>query len=328
MLKKHKKISVIGAGEIGLKLSEILALLNYDVVVYNRYHEEKGKPSEAWLNKMGFVMDLNDSLQLPECGNIRLSHDMQDLQNSKFLIFTAGAKRNSIDETREELALKNIGIIEKFAELIANSPKMRVLIVTNPVDSLTQHLILSTHKNYNIPIEELSKRIFGVSYIDSMRLRNLVKEVLVDKYDNISNSYVEGLALGEHGPSMVPIMSSVKIDGKPLQDFTDLTDRAYINKHTILRGNDIIKLTGRSSVAGPAHATMHMISEMLEKSYCRFPCSVWDGKRCIGRVGFFKDGFLDHIEDTAMTEDERNLLKNSETKLDMQYNNILKLYNK
>ncbi len=315
----RRKIGIIGAGDIGLNLAEILALYNYNIVVYNRQHFENGALSTHSLAKQGTIMDLNDSLQLPGCGLVKLTHDLNDLNNADVIVISAGVKRSSPTETREELAIKNVKIIAGFIDIAIDNPKARILIISNPVDFLTQIYIDLLSAKTNIAKEQVAKRVFGVSYIDTMRLRNITKEVLIDRIPDIDKAYVEGIAIGEHGPTMTPLISQVKVDGKNLTEIASLEEIQQIFSQTILRGNDIIKLTGMSSVSGPAHAAFFMINELLTAEKTSITASVWDGKRCIGREVIFYKGYLDHIKDTLTTDIEKTLLLKSEQALDEQY---------
>lgn len=317
------KIGIIGAGDIGFNLAELLALQGHDTVIYNRYHAVDNKPSPYWLSKQGKVMDMNDSLQLSGCGEVILTHNLSDLENVKILVITAGAKRSSIDETREELAGKNAKIVAEFAPLIAKIPSMLTLIISNPVDFLTQYLIEQTVKICDSTKDEISKRIVGVSYIDTMRLKNLVKEFLFIHNKELKKPMVDGIALGEHGPTMVPLMSGVKINGKSLTEFASKEQIEEIAQQTILRGNDIIKLTGASSVMGPAHAVMHMIEQISSLSEVDLPCSVWDGKRAIGKMARFNGNKVKEIIQVELSDTEKKKLQASEAALDNQYNKIM-----
>ncbi|MFN7038266.1 MAG: lactate/malate family dehydrogenase [Alphaproteobacteria bacterium] len=321
----NKTVGIIGAGDIGLNLAEILALKGYNILLHNRYHAVDDKPSPYWLSKMGKVMDMNDSLQLPGCGVVKLTSDLNELKTSTFLVITAGAKRTNPEETREELAGKNAKIIHTYIDFLIDNPSFLTLIISNPVDSLTQYLIEKIAEKTAKPVTEISKKIVGVSYIDSMRLKNLVKEFLVEHHPTLQNASIEAIAIGEHGPSMVPLISSVFIDGRPLSDFASQEQIDYIAEHTILRGNDIIKLTGASSIMGPAHAVMYMIEEINSKAEAIIPCSVWDGKRAIGRMAKFTKNTFDHIVDIDLNNYEKDMLEKSEKSLDKQYETILNL---
>jgi malate dehydrogenase len=320
-----KKIGIIGAGDIGFNLAEILALQGFDVIIHNRYHEAGDRPSPYWLEKMGTVMDMNDSLQLPHCGSVVLTSSISDLNGTFANVITAGAKRSSMEETREDLARKNAIIMNNYAAIIAQNPHTLFLVVTNPVDGLTQHLIHSASSVSKRSHDDTGRHVVGVSLIDSMRLKNAVKEFFIDHQIPLpSPCHIEGISLGEHGPSMVPLLSHVRINGQPLSEFANEEQQLFIAKQTILRGNDIIKLTGNSSVVGPAHAAMHMIIAIASQRTVTLPCSVWDGQRCIGKVAEFTDGLVSRIVDVPMSDSEQSLLKQSEQALDRQFLSIQK----
>ncbi|MFV9875540.1 MAG: malate dehydrogenase [Rickettsiales endosymbiont of Dermacentor nuttalli] len=319
----RKNIGIIGAGDIGLNLAEIMALQGYDIVVYNRYHAVDNKPSPYWLSKMGTVMDMNDSLQLPNCGAVSLTSDLSDLSNVNIIVITAGAKRTNTAETREELAGKNAKIMDNYVAIIANNPYTLVLIISNPVDFLTQYIINKVSELNGQTKDLIAQRVIGVSYIDTMRLQNLIREFLKASYPSIIKPKISAIVLGEHGPSMVPISSTATINDKPLSDFANTEQIDYITSHTILRGNDIIKLTGASSVVGPSHAVMHMITNILNNKEILLPCSIWDGIRAIGKLAKFVDRHFIDIIEVNISNDEKERLRISEQTLDTQYKKIM-----
>ncbi|MBN9543007.1 MAG: hypothetical protein J0G32_04340 [Alphaproteobacteria bacterium] len=321
-------VGVIGAGDIGFNIAEVMALKGHDVIVYNRYHEVDGKPGPYWLSKMGIVMDINDSLQLPGAGSVCLVHDLDKLSNVDYIVITAGAKRSSPEETREELAGKNAKIIAGFAELISKNSKALTLIVTNPIDFLARYLIEEVAKVSGKKLEEVAKKIVGVSYVDTMRLKNAVKEFLEIHHPEVTNPIIEGIALGEHGPAMVPIMSQVTVNARPLTDFANEDQIEAIRKQTVLRGNDIIKLTGASSVMGPAHAVCYMIEQIDLNPRVQLPCSVWDNGSCIGKLVEFLARQAHKILQVTKSDLELEMMKKCKTTLDAQYNAIIGLLKK
>lgn len=321
-MSKIKKIGIIGAGDIGFNLAEILAIQGYDVTIYNRYHQVNGNPSPYWLNKLGTVMDMNDSLQLPGCTEVLLTHNIEDLNNSDIIVITAGAKRSSPEESREELASKNALIFKSFVEFIAKNNDTLFLIISNPVDFLTQYIIEEVAKYNKLDKEIVAKKIAGVSYIDSMRLQNIVKGFIRKLHPTIEDIKVDGLAIGEHGPSMVPIINSLNINGKPASHFLSSVELKQITEQTILRGNDIIKLTGASSVLGPSHAVIFMINKIIKEVSAYIPCSVWDGQRCIGKIAVFNGPHIVNHLLPPMSDDEKEKFASSCIALDKQFNNI------
>ncbi|AZL16033.1 lactate/malate family dehydrogenase [Rickettsiales endosymbiont of Stachyamoeba lipophora] len=324
-MKTYCKVGIIGAGDIGFNLAEILALKGYDVIIYNRYHKVEDKPSPYWLSKMGRLMDINDALQLPGCGKVSLVSDLSELSGVNFIVITTGVKRTSNDETREELAGKNAVIMQSYINFIADHPMILVLMVANPVDFLTSYLIRMVAKKSGKKEKEIAKKIVGVSYVDTMRLINAVKEFIHNKFPELENPVVEGIAIGEHGPNMVPLMSGVTINAKPLTEFASYEQIQEISNQTILRGNDIIKLTGTSSVLGPSHAAMHMIEQIDGHAKVRIPCSVWDGKRAMGQLTEFLAREVNTIISVKQNSTERQMINNCQTVLDNQYQVITEL---
>jgi len=316
---RNKLIGIIGAGDIGLNLAEICALQGFDIIIYNRYHEVDGKPSPYWLQKMGRVMDMSDSLQMPSCGSVTLTADIQQLNDAQYIVITAGAKRTSPDETREELARKNATIITSQANFIAHVKNSLTMIVSNPVDGLTQCLIYKVAELSGKKVEEVAKRIIGVSLIDSLRLKNLVRETLCLRNKSYKRSIINAVAIGEHGPTMVPIMSSLTIDDINIDDLLSTEDINHIRQQTILRGNDIIRLTGASSVIGPSHAVMNMILMLTTYPKISIPCAVWDGKRVVGNLVKFVNQRVSTIEQVNIDKHESQLLANSYMTLDKQF---------
>jgi malate dehydrogenase len=315
-------VGVIGAGDIGLNLVEILALHGFDTIIYNRYHEVEGGPSPYWLQKLGRIMDINDSLQFDHCGSVTLTSDLNHLHACKYIIITAGAKRSSPEETREQLAKKNAKIIKDLVEFLANNLTSLVLLVTNPVDCLTQCLIYEMAAFTGRSREEIAQKIVGVSLIDSLRLKNIVKESFKLRNISLIRPKIEAISVGEHGPTMVPVMSKLQVNGQAIYDFLPPEDIEYIRQHTIARGNDIIRLTGTSSVFGPSHAVLNMVLLLDQHKEINIPSSVWDGKRVIGNLAHFADNSFTKLIPLELDEIEKSMLLKSQEQLDKQFTSI------
>ena len=323
-MKPKAVVGIIGAGDIGFNIAELLAFKGHDVILHNRYHgNPSDAPSKEWLNKMGKIMDLTDALQIPATGTVSLTHNIYDLKDAKFIIITAGAKRSSTDETREQLAYKNMKIMDGFVDFFVDYPDILKLIVTNPVDVLVNYCVRQVALKSRKEESEIAKKLVGVSYVDTMRLQNAVKEFLNEEHPNIINPVIEGVAIGEHGPKMVPIMSQVTVNAKPLEEFANLEQINNIRQQTVLRGNDIIKLTGASSVSGPAHAAVYMVEQIDMHPKVYIPCSVWDGKRSIGQMVEFLAYQANRIVPVTKTSVELEMMEECRKYLDQQYYNII-----
>lgn len=315
------KIGVIGAGGIGFNLTQSLARNGFDVFLYNRIHADaNGKPSKEWVEKEGKVDDLNDALEHP----VTLTPTLDDLNGAYAVVITAGATRKE-GETRESLARRNAAIIKQYAPLAAQNPDTLVMVISNPVDGLTRYLIDTVVELSGRKFEDVARKIIGVSYVDTTRLRNLTRIFLEKHHPQLKRPTIEGLVLGEHGPTMVPVISQVKVNGKPLSDFATPAQIEGIVKGVVTRGNDIIVRTGTSAIAGPSIAVINMIKAMKTGKPVQFPCSAWDGTRCIGTLAEFKENNLVRTIPYPLNAKEQAQLDASGEALDKQYSAIREL---
>lgn len=321
-MSRPKKISIIGAGSIGFNLSQSLARNGFGVVLYNRFHtESNGTPSKAWIEKEGRVDDLNDALEYP----IKLTHNLSDLNGSYAIVITAGSTRKE-GESRADLSRKNALIVKEYLPVIIANPDAIVMVISNPVDGLTRYLIEQVAALTSQPSIDIAKKIIGVSYVDTTRLRNLVREFVAKHYPALKYPEIQCLVLGEHGPTMVPLISQVRINGKTLQEFARPEQIEAIIKGVVTRGNDIIIRTGTSAVAGPSIAVINMIKAMETGKPVQFPCSVFDGESCIGRLVEFEGNTVKSlVNDVPMSPDEKAQLRLSEEALAKQYTDIAAL---
>lgn len=314
-----KKIGIIGAGSIGFNLSQSLARQGFDVVLYNRYHTESdGSPSKGWIEKEGKVDDLNDALEYP----ITLTHNAADLHNLYALVITAGSTRKE-GESRADLSRKNATIIKEYIPIVAANPQAMTMVVSNPVDGLTRFLIEGVAKAVNKSPVDVAKKIIGVSYVDTTRLRNLVREFIHKHHPDIIKPSINALVLGEHGASMVPLISQVTVNGKPLQTLATPDDIDHIVNGVITRGSDIIVRTGTSAIAGPSIAVINMVKAMASGTLVPFPCSAFDGESCIGRMVEFEGNTIKRlVDDVPMSPEEKKKLALSRDVLAKQYAEI------
>ncbi len=318
MSQRHR-IGIIGAGAIGLNMAGILGVAGYDVAIYNRRRGAKpGEVDTHWLDKEGRVDDLNDSLELPDYGKITLTSDLDDLVDCYAIIVTAGATRKE-GETRQDLARKNAAIMDEYAALAVKSPQSLMMVISNPVDGLTQYVIEAAAHISGRPVEEVARKVIGVSAVDTMRLKHFVRQFIREHHPERENNVIEALVLGEHGPSMVPVFSTVTVDGTPLTELATPEQLEEIRKKVTTRGAEIIKRTGTSAFVGPARAAVYMIQAIDGGQGIDLPCSVWDGKRCIGGVATFTDNTVVQTVSLALTVQEQNDLATSQASLDAQY---------
>ena len=194
----RKKITLIGAGQIGGTLAHLIALKELgDVVLFD---------VAAGVAK-GKALDIAQSS--PVSGfNISLigTDNYDDTKNSDVIIVTAGVPRKP-GMTRDDLLEINLKIIKQVANGIRKtSPNAFVICITNPLDVI----VMALQKYSNLP----KNKIVGMAGIlDSSRFIYFLSQEL-----NIPVNKIKSIVLGGHGDSMVAMLGSTEINGKKIHD--------------------------------------------------------------------------------------------------------------
>ena len=255
----NKKITLIGAGQIGGTLAHLIALKGLADVVLFDVAEGLAK---------GKALDIAQSSPVNEF-NITLSgtSDYKDTKNSDVIIITAGVPRKP-GMTRDDLLGINLKIIKQVAEGIKNtSPDALVICITNPLDVI----VMALQKYSGLP----KNKVIGMAGIlDSSRFIYFLSREL-----NISVTKIKSLVLGGHGDSMVAMINHTTVDGKKL---TDLINEGKIKKEkldsivdrTKKGGAEIVKyLEKGSAFYAPAASGVQMAESYLKDLKKELPCA-------------------------------------------------------
>ncbi len=257
----RKKITLIGAGQIGGTLAHLIALKDLaDVVLFDVASGiAKGK-----------ALDIAQSS--PVNGfNINLSgtDDYEDTKNSDVIIITAGVPRKP-GMTRDDLLGINLKIIKQVAEGIKKtSPNAFVICITNPLDVI----VMALQKYSGLP----KNKVVGMAGIlDSSRFIYFLSKEL-----EVPVQKIKSFVLGGHGDSMVAMLNSTQIDGK---NIIDLVNEKKISKEKL---DDIIKRTKNggaeivkylekgSAFYAPAASGVEMAECYLKDLKKQLPCAVY-----------------------------------------------------
>jgi len=198
------KVTIIGAGLVGSTAA-------YSLIAAGITEEIAMIDVNRKLNKSQ-VMDLQHSV--PFCGYTKIKvGSYSDLKDSRIAVITCGAAQKP-GETRLDLLKKNSAIIrDLIPEIFKKNKNIIVIIVTNPVDILTNISIklAPSHK----------KQIFGSGTIlDTARLRFLLGERM-----SVNPNSLHAYIIGEHGDSEVPLWSTVMVGNTPLDKFQKISDQ-------------------------------------------------------------------------------------------------------
>ena len=257
----RKKITLIGAGQIGGTLAHLIALKELaDVVLFD---------VAAGIAK-GKALDIAQSS--PVNGfNVNLSgtDKYEDTKNSDVIIITAGVPRKP-GMTRDDLLGINLKIIKQVAEGIKKtSPKAFVICITNPLDVI----VMALQKYSGLP----KNKVVGMAGIlDSSRFIYFLSQELKVPVQNIKS-----FVLGGHGDSMVAMLGSTEVDGKKIEE---LVNDGKISKEKLDQivdrtkkgGAEIVKyLEKGSAFYAPAASGVEMAESYLKNLKKQLPCAVY-----------------------------------------------------
>ncbi len=299
-----KKISLIGAGQIGGTLAHLIGLkeLVNEVVLFDvASGVAKGK-----------ALDIAQSSSV-DGFNVKFSgtDDYQDIKDSDVIIITAGVPRKP-GMSRDDLLSINLKIIKQVAEGIKkHSPNAFVICITNPLDVI----VMAFQKYSNLP----TNKVVGMAGIlDSSRFKLFLSLEL-----NVPVKEIKAMVMGGHGDTMVPLPRLTKVSGKPLLDLVKegkITSEKLesINQRTRDGGAEIVKyLEKGSAFYAPAASGVEMASAYLNDEKKILPCAAYlsgeygiDGLYAGVPVIIGKNG-VEKIENINLDEKEKKEFMNS-----------------
>ncbi|MBI5050924.1 MAG: malate dehydrogenase [Nitrospirae bacterium] len=252
----NKKITIVGAGNVGTTTAQLIAEKNLaDVVLIDVL---EGIPQ-------GKALDIQQACPLwHSSARVTGTNNYADTANSDIVVITAGLARKP-GMSRDDLLHANAKIIKHVAENIARtSPESIVIMVTNPMDAMTQ-LVQQT---VNFPYG----RVIGMGGIlDSARMRTFIA-----MESGVSPDDVQAVVLGGHGDLMVPLPRLTTVKGKCITEILPESVIEKIIERTRHGGAEIVKLlkTG-SAYYAPAASVVEMIEAISGLKNEPLSCSVY-----------------------------------------------------
>jgi len=254
----RKKITVVGAGFVGAATAQRLVERNYADVLLADVTEFLAEGKALDLLEAGPILgyDVNVSGVTVKDG---VGYDK--IAGSDIVVMTAGIARKP-GMSRDDLILTNMKIVGGWAEQIAkHAPSAIVVVVTNPVDAMTQ---LMWH------VTQFPKqRVIGqAGVLDSARFRTFVAMEL-----GVSVQNVDAYVLGAHGDQMVPLPRYTTVAGVPITELLPKEKIDALVKRTRDGGAEIVNLlkTG-SAFYAPSAAVVEMVDAILFDKQKILPC--------------------------------------------------------
>ena len=251
------KITVVGAGAVGASCAEYIAIKDFasEVVLLDI--------KEGFAE--GKAMDLMQTASLNNFDTkiTGTTNDYSKTANSSICVVTSGIPRKP-GMTREELIGINAGIVKTVtSNLIKHSPNTILIIVSNPMDSMT-YLV---HKTTSLP----KNRIIGMGgALDSARFKYRLAEAL-----DAPISDVDGMVIGGHSDlGMVPLTSNATRNSIKVSEFLSSERLSKVKEDTKVGGATLTKLLGTSAWYAPGAAVSGIVQAIACDQKKMFPCSV------------------------------------------------------
>ena len=293
----RRKVTVVGAGNVGATCAQVLASRDYADVVLVDIKEGLPQGKALDINQMGAVLGYEP--------RVSGSNSYDETEGSDVVVITAGLPR-SPGMSRDDLVATNEKIVTDVTEkAIAQSPDAILIIVSNPLDAMCH-----VAKNVSGWPKE---RVFGMAGIlDTARFSTFIAWAT-----NASVKDVTAMVLGGHGDQMVPVVSATTVGGIPLRKVVGDAEIEQMVTRTAKGGGELVELLGTSAWYAPGAAAAQMVDSIMLDEKRVLPCTAYlEGE--YGIEGLYMGvpvklgaAGIEAIYQLDLSDDEQALLKKS-----------------
>lgn len=294
------KVTVVGAGAVGASCAEYIAIKDFasEVVLLDikeGYAEGKAMDLMQTASLNGFDTKITGS-----------TNDYSKTANSDVAVITSGIPRKP-GMTREELIGINAGIVKTVSQsLLEHSPNAIIIVVSNPMDTMT-YLV---HKTTNLP----KNKIIGMGgALDSARFKYRLAEAL-----DAPISDIDGMVIGGHSDKgMVPLIDHATRNSVKVSEFIDGDKMDWVVQETKVGGATLTKLLGTSAWYAPGAAVSALVQAIACDQKKMFPCSTYlEGEYdlndiCIGVPVLLGKNGIEEVVEIKLSDAEKAKLAES-----------------
>lgn len=294
------KVTIVGAGAVGASCAEYVAIKNFasEVVLIDikeNYAEGKAMDLMQTSSLLGFDTKITGS-----------TNDYSKTAGSDIAVITSGIPRKP-GMTREELIGINADIVKSVSSsLIEHSPDVTIIVVSNPMDTMT-YLV---HKTTKLP----KNKIIGMGgALDSARFKYRISEAL-----GCPASDVDGMVIGGHSDTgMVPLTRLATRNSVPVSKFLSQDRIDQISEDTKVGGATLTKMLGTSAWYAPGAAVSSLVQAIACDQRKMFPCSaLLEGEYglndlCIGVPVILGKNGIEEIVEIELDDAEKAKLQES-----------------
>ena len=251
----RRKVTVVGAGNVGATCAQVLAARDYADVVLVDIKEGLPQGKALDINQMAPVLGYE--------ANVVGSNGYDETAGSDVVVITAGLPR-SPGMSRDDLVTTNEKIVASVTEqAVAQSPDAIVIVVSNPLDAMCH-----VAKNVSGWPKE---RVFGMAGIlDTGRF-----SAFIAWETRASVKDVTAMVLGGHGDQMVPVVSATTVGGVPLTKLVPQERIDAMVERTAQGGGEVVKLLGTSAWYAPGAAAAQMVDAVVLDEKRVLPCTAY-----------------------------------------------------
>jgi malate dehydrogenase len=251
----RRKVTVVGAGNVGATCSQVLATRDYADVVLVDIKEGLPQGKALDINQMGSALGYEP--------RVAGSNGYEETAGSSVVVITAGLPRGP-GMSRDDLVTTNERIVKDVTEqVIDGSPDAILIVVSNPLDAMCH-----VAKNVSGWPRE---RVLGMAGIlDTSRFATFIAWET-----GASLKDVTALVLGGHGDQMVPVVSATSVGGVPLRRLVSDERIAELVARTAKGGGELVELLGTSAWYAPGAAAGQMVDAIMLDEKRVLPCTAY-----------------------------------------------------
>src|SRR3954447_14593559 len=295
--KGRRKVTVVGAGNVGATCALELGRRDYAEVVIVDIVENLPQGKALDINQMGAVLGFEP--------RVVGTNGYDETAGSDVIVVTAGKPR-APGMSRDDLVTTNEKIVGSVVEAaVRHSPDAILVIVSNPLDAMC-HVAKNVSK-------WPKNRVFGMAGIlDTARFSAFIAWETASSLKDVT-----AMVLGGHGDQMVPVVSATTVGGVPLRQLVAEERIAAMVQRTAKGGGELVELLGPSAWYAPGAAAAQMVDAIMLDEHRVLPCTAYlegeygiDGLYMGVPVKLGARGIEDIVE-LDLGDDERQALNTS-----------------
>jgi malate dehydrogenase len=251
----RRKITVVGAGNVGATAAQEIARRDYADVVLVDIKEGLPQGKALDINSAGPVLGYEP--------NLVGSNGYEKTEGSDIVVVTAGVPRTG-DMSRDDLVTTNEGIVAAVTQdAVGRSPDAILIVVSNPLDAMC-HVARDVSG-------WARERVFGMAgVLDTARFRTFIAWET-----GASAKDVQALVLGGHGDQMVPVVSATTVGGVPLRSLVSDDRIEALVERTRKGGGECVQLLGTSAWYAPGAAVAELVHAVALDEKRVLPCTAY-----------------------------------------------------